>query len=409
MKDQPVVMLILLGSLALLARVGAALHAAGISRSKNAAAAALRSIVELAVAALAFWAVGAAILLGNGNAWAAFSKALLFFAHLDHSVFAAAVFFWMVLITIATMPISPALAERSRMLPVFLATVLAAAFVIPLCGYWAWNSDGWLARMGFVDKAGACVFHVTAGMIGLVGAFFVRPRQGKYNTDGSSNMIPGHNVPLAAVGIVIMVFAWVPYVVGATLLHGGIEALAAINVLLAGSAALIVSFGMSRTRYGKPDILLSLAGLLGGLVSIAASAGIVNPFSAVAIGAVAGWLVITTTVFLDMTLKLDDPSGLLAAYLVGGAWGTIAVGIFAPQDRWLHRIELLGVQALGIIAMATTAALLSAGLFALFRAAGRLRVSEAEEFDGLDLAQHDLNAYPDFQQTMIKSYHLREA
>ncbi len=369
----------------------------------------LRSIVELAVAALAFWVVGAAVLYGNGSAGFGFSSALVFFAHLDRSVFAAAVFFWMVLVINATMPISPALAERSRMLPGFAAAALAAAFVVPLGGYWAWSRDGWLARLGFADLAGASVFFVAGGMIGIVAAIFTGARQGKYNTDGSSNMIPGHNVPLAAVGLALMIVAWLPYVVGATLLHGGDEALAVINVLLAGSSALIVSFGMSRSRYGKPDILLSLAGLLGGLVAISASAGVVNTFSAVAIGAVAGWLVITTTVFLDLTLKIDDPSGLLAAYVVGGAWGTFAVGIFAQQDRWLHRLQLLGVQALGVVAIGALAAILAAVLFGLFKAAGGLRISEAEEFDGLDLAQLDQNAYPDFQQTMIKSYHLREA
>jgi Amt family ammonium transporter len=285
--------------------------------------------------------------------------------------------------------------------------------------------------MGFVDVAGASVFYVAAGMIGLVGAVLVGPRQGKYNTDGSSNMVPGHNIPLAAAGLALMIVAWLPYVVGAallhggnessgvrpsmpsvvgaTLLHGGNEALAAINVILAGSAALVVGFGMSRSRYGKPDILLSLAGLLGGLVAISASAGVVNPFSAVAIGAVAGWLVIGATVILDLTLKIDDPGGLLAAYIVGGAWGTFAVAIFTPQDRWLHRLELLGVQCLGILAIAVLATILGGAVFALFKVSGKLRISEAEEFDGLDLAQLDLNAYPDCQQTMIKSYHLREA
>jgi Amt family ammonium transporter len=394
------------GSMALLIPLGLGTYASGLSRSKNAAGAILRGILQISAAALAFWAVGAAVVQGAGGGGFGFRAGLLFDAG---NLADGATFFYLVLVLIAVGPISAAMGERSSTLPICAATMLLGAMVVPISGYWAWSERGWLKSLGFVDVGGATVVHVSGGLCAVIGAMMAGARGGKYNRDGSANLIPGHNIPLGAVGLLIMLAGWVPYIAAASALHGGAISLqrAAINVILSGAAAALVSCVISRARYGKPDVLLTFGGLLGGIIAIAAAGGLVSTIWAVTIGAVAGLLVPWVTVMMDLDWRIDDPSGIVAAYVAGGAWGTLAAGIFAPGSL-LDRLKQLGIQALGLIAIAAVALAASAALFALLKSFSNMRVTEAEEFDGLDLAKHDLNAYPDFQQTMIKSYHLRE-
>ena len=181
-----------------------------------------------------------------------------------------------------------------------------------------------------------------------------------------------------------------------------------MNVLLAGAAGGAAAIVLAQVRYGKPDVVLTLTGLLGGLVAISAAGGGVGSVSAVLIGAVAGVLVPLCAVSLDLLAHLDDPTAGVSIHAVGGLWGTLAAGLFFPGS-FVERAKMLGVQALGAVVIAALASALSVALFVTLRATLGLRVKEADEYDGLDLAEHDIGAYPDFQQTMIKSYHLREA
>ena len=412
--DIPIGTLLILGCLTLLIPAGMTLHACGLSRSKNAASALLRNVIALAVAVLAFWAIGAAILFGSGSRVFGFSGGLVGLVRIDSSIFAASLFFHMALVLVAVTPLAPALGERARIVPVLLGVIVLAALVVPMCGYWTWAANppyrhGWLHRLGFIDPGGATAIQLTGGLFAAVGAMIVGARSNKYNTDGSANMIPGHSLPLASGGLLLAVVGWIAYLVGASILHRGSATQAAINTLLAASAATIVTYGMSRARYGKPDVLLTLGGLLAGLVSITAGAGVVNPIAAVAIGAIGGMLVLWASVAFDSTWRIDDPSGAVAAHVVGGVWGTLAVGLFAPQVNFADRMKQIGVQSLGVVAIAGVAVVVALVLFSLLKRTIGLRISEADEYDGIDLAEHDLNAYPDFQQTMIKSYHLREA
>ena len=177
----------------------------------------------------------------------------------------------------------------------------------------------------------------------------------------------------------------------------------AIDVHLVGSVR-----RRGQLRYGKPDVLLTLMGLLGALVSITAGAGAVAPHWAVLIGAVGGLLVPLASVYIDLIIRIDDPAGGVAVHAVGGAWGVLAVGMLAPGSL-VERLRHLGVQALGLLVITGLAATCSFGLFEALRRTVGLRSKEADEFDGLDLAEHDIGAYPDFQQNSIRSYHLREA
>ncbi len=387
--------IILFGSLALLVRVGLAWYATGLARSKNAAGAVLRNLLDFCMATLAFWAVGAAIFAGDPG---------LFFDHLGHADFTT--FFHLVLVLFASSIPIIAGGERSKLFPLGAVSFLVAGVIVPVAAYWAWT--GFLARMGYLDEAGASVIHLAAGMSALAVAVLIGPRSGKYNRDGSSNMIPGHSLPLASVGVLILLVAWVPYVMGAGALHSGAGAHAAINVLLAAAAGGLASLIGSVVRYGKPDVLLIYSGLLGALVAITGGANLMPTGAAVAIGAAAGVIVPWAMVQIDLRLKVDDPTGAVAVHGVGGLIGTLAVALAAPMEM-SERLRQLGVQALGAVTIALLAFIATAALLVVLKKTIGIRSKEADEFDGLDLAEHDLNAYPDFQQTTIKSYHLREA
>ena len=402
---------------ALLIRVGAGWYATGQSRAKNAAGAALRNATDVAVAALAFWAVGAAVWSGDAG--------LLFDAR---GRAGSQQLVQLVLVLIATAPIVGATAERSKFFPMLAAPALLGAVIVPLAARWTWGggagAGGWLHRLGYVDYAGASVIHVAGGLCAAAAAVLVGARTGKYNRDGSSNFIPGHSAPMASVGVMLMFAGWAPYVLAATVLPDLRPAApptvprvvdpftlsrAAQNVVLAAAAGTLVAAVVTRAKYGKPEIMLTYSGLLGALVAISAGGGAVTTLAAVVTGAVAGVICPIATVQLDLVWKIDDPVGGLAVHVLGGAWGTLAAGIFVPAATYAEKFRDLGVQILGLSAIAVLALAPSLALFALLKKAVGLRLSEDAEWDGIDLAEHDLNAYPDFQQTMIKSYHLREA
>ncbi|MEA2709473.1 MAG: ammonium transporter, Amt family, partial [Phycisphaerales bacterium] len=252
-------MLVVFACGALLIRVGMGWYSTGQSRSKNAAGAALRNAMDLAVAALFFWAFGAAIMNRDAG--------LIFDAK---GVATSRQFVQLVLVLIATAPIVGAVAERSKFFPILVAPALLAAVVVPLAARWAWN-DGFLQRNGFIDVAGASVIHVTGGLFAAAGAVVVGARSGKYNRDLSSNFIPGHSAPMASVGVMLMLAGWVPYVLAASAANGSVVGRAAINVILAAAAGTVVAALVTRAKYGKPEIMLTYSGLLGALVAVSAS------------------------------------------------------------------------------------------------------------------------------------------
>ena len=393
-----------LGAACLLIRLGLALYGTGLIRAKNAAGAVLRMLADLCVATLAVWLVGAAILTQTHNDWFSINTQVIAFS----SGGTPRLFLLLTIVLVGTGIVGGAVAERSRFFSTCAVSALLAAFIIPLGANWAWH--GWLNRLGFTDIGGGAWLHLSGAVCAVVGAIAVGPRTGKYNRDGSSSMIPGHNVPLAGIGTLGMLVGWAPYLAGCLLLNGT-DALigpAATGTLLSASAAGAAAMLLGHYRYGKPDFILTLMGFLGGLVAITAGAGRIAAPWAVLVGAVAGVIVPLFAIWIDLLAHLDDPVGAIAIHGAGGLWGTLAAGFFS-HDPNMSRLRHLGIQVIGVLALALLSAIASAALFATLRAAGRLRANEADEFEGLDLAEHDIGAYPDFQQTMIKSYHLREA
>jgi ammonium transporter, Amt family len=353
-------------------------------------------VLDFCVASLAFWAVGAAIFAGDAG--------LL----LDYKGRAnSATFFNLVLVLFASaVPIGSA-GERSKLLPLSGVSLLVAGVIVPVAANWGWS--GWLHDLGYQDAAGAGVIHVAAGMCALAIAILVGARNGKYNRDGSSNMIPGHSLPLASVGVLIMLVAWLPYVTGASAAHGGFSGRTVLNVLLSAAAGGLAAFISSMIRYGKPDVLLIYSGLLGALVAITGASHAMPTGAAVVLGAITGVFVPYAMVQIDLRFRVDDPTGAVAIHGVGGLLGTVAAGVFVPGHLFGDALRQLGVQLLGAVAIGLLAVLATGALLVVLKKTIGIRSKEADEFDGLDLAEHDLNAYPDFQQTTIKSYHLREA
>ncbi len=400
----------ILAMIALWVRVGMAFYQFGIVRAKNSAGSVLRAVADLCVGSLGFWALGGAILFsGSSNGVFGIHSSLVFGA--DDVDVAAGVLALLAAVLIAGGIVTGAAAERAHFVPMLVVSAVISGLIVPVAGLWVWG-DGWLHRLGFHDAGGASVVHLVGGVCAVVAVKFIGPREGKYNRDGSSNAIPGHNVPMAAAGVLIMFVTWGAYlvaVVGATSARLDISLLphVVMNVLLAGGAAGIASLVWCQFRFGKADAFLMYGGVVGGLVAISGAADLAGTRFAVLVGMVAGVVVPYLMVALDLRGRLDDPAGGIAIHAGGGVIGTLAAG-FVGHATFGMRMKILGVQGLGLLAIAALAIGLSMGLFFVLKKVTRLRAREADEFDGLDLAEHDIGAYPDFQQTMIKSYHLRE-
>jgi len=389
---------------ALLVRVGHALLSTGLSRSKNASSAIVRSFCDLIVASLAFLAIGAALFWQIqtpviGVQW----KFVL-----GGSPGGPELLFQTVAILTATSVIAGALAERARIMPVLAASGLCAGVVLPIAGNWVWS--GWLRHAGFIDVAGAAALQVPAALCATVGTMVIGPRSGKYNRDGSTSVIPGHTLPMAAIGTLLTLVGWIAYVVGSAVMRFESTENVAADVFFAAISAGAAALLYSHFRYGKLDLLLTLIGMLGGLVAASAGAGrgAIGVRTAVLIGAGAGVLVPWTAVAIDMYLHIDDPVGLIAPQLAGGVWGTLAAAAFAAGTPG-ERLRQLAIAALGLLSIGALSIAFSAALFFGLKHLTSIRARDADEFDGLDLAEHDIGSYPDFQQNTIRSYHLREA
>ncbi len=386
-------MFILSGIGALLLRLGMAIHAAGMVRSKNSSSILIRSIADICLTTLAFWALGGAILFSLGRI-------------LDpHLLFSLSSAFFVICVTlVASGVVTGVASERSKFFPMCAVSILIGAVVVPIVGRW---QLGWLMRLGFIDAGRVSMIHLTGGLCGAVAAVLIGPRGGKYNRDGSSNGIPGHSVPLAAVGALMMFIGFIPTILGMAA-NGPKEVLTpAGNILLAAAAGGAASMLLCYFRYGKPDVHLMIVGFLGALVAISASPDTLNIW-VVVIGGVAGILIPLAALHIDLIWKIDDPTSGIAIHAVSAIWGIIAAGAFAALP-FAARMKQIGIQLLALAAIAALTIILCGALLFFLRATVGLRAKEADEFDGLDLAEHDIGAYPDFQQTTIKSYHLREA
>ena len=279
--------------------------------------------------------------------------------------------------------VSGAVAERIKLNSFLLFATLLVAFSYPITGMWKWGA-GWLNAMEFQDFAGSTLVHAVGGAAALVMAILVGPRKGKY-TDSGIKPIPGHSMPLAAVGVFLLWFGWYGFN-GGSVLSGDPEGVSLVFVTtsLAAAAGAVGAFIASYALFKSHDLSMVLNGMLGGLVGITAGADAISPAMSLVVGFIAGVIIPFSVVFFDR-IKVDDPVGATSVHLVCGIWGTLAVGIFGGASFFTQLIGTLSVIAFTIVFSLIVG-------YAIKVSIG-LRVSEEEEVNGLDVSEHDMNAY----------------
>ena len=287
--------------------------------------------------------------------------------------------------------VSGAVAERVKILPFMIFTVIYVGLVYPIAGSWKWGG-GFLDQMGFYDFAGSTLVHSVGGWAAVVAVCLLGPRIGKFK-DGKAQAIPGHNIPLATAGVLILWLGWFGFNGGSVLsADPELTSVTLVTTCLAAAAGGVVAMLVSTAMYKNLDLTMFLNGILGGLVGITAGADVVSPTSAVIIGAIAGALIVLAVSFIDNKLKLDDPVGAIAVHLVCGIWGTLAVGIFSTNPDHSFLTQLIGVACYAAFCLATAFII----IFTLKKTMG-IRVSEKEELEDLDGYEHGMDAYPDFR------------
>jgi ammonium transporter, Amt family len=404
--------------LVFLMQAGFALLEAGATRMKNAGHIAGKNVLSFAIATLVFWAVGFAISFGDGNSLVGTHGWFLnvaddavgsVFASLSFSdVPLGAKFLFQVAFAGVSLAIMwGGIAERAKLIVYFVFGALFVGVIYPVIAHWVWGG-GWLSTLGMQDFAGSTVVHLQGGVAALVGALLLGPRIGKYNKDGTTNLIPGHNTVYSVLGVIILWFGWFGFNAGSTLMaDGNFFPYVAMTTNLAAAAGAVAALLTVWTVLGKPDIGYMLNGVLAALVAITAACAFVEPWAAVVIGALAGMFMVFSVLLFDRILKVDDPVGAFSVHGVAGIWGTLSTGFFASPELvaklgvgkaglfygggWSQ----LGVQALGLVVSFGFVFVLSfIILYAIKKTVG-LRITREEEIIGLDVSEHGASGYPE--------------
>jgi ammonium transporter, Amt family len=404
----------------------------GFCRQKNAVNVLAKNLIVFSMSTIAFWILGFGLMFGNGNGFIG-AEGLLFLGGADASPatgdayqgaysslswagvpLLVKFFFQLAFAGTAATIVSGAVAERIKFVDFLVFSLLLVGVAYPLTGHWIWGG-GWLAQAGFWDFAGSTVVHSVGGWAALMGAAFLGPRIGKYNSDGSVNAIPGHNLSIATLGCLILWLGWFGFNPGSTMgvswLIGHIAMTTNIAAAFGGAAATITAWIV----LGKPDLSMVINGILAGLVAVTAPCAFIPVWAAAVIGAIGGIIVVFSVLYFDR-IKIDDPVGATSVHLVNGIWGTLAVGLFAtgpdvtvgqdvlyadglgPAAGLLMGggITQLWLQFLGVITVGGVTVLLSTVFWLALKATLGIRVTEEEELIGLDIGEHGMEAYSGF-------------
>jgi ammonium transporter, Amt family len=378
---------------------GFTLLEAGFTRTKNAANIIGKNLVTISIGLLAYYAIGWALMYGDqvaglfgtdmfllrGGSYE--PDAILEIDFAFQAMFAA---------TAATI-VSGAVAERMKFGAYVVVAVVMTAVIYPIVGAWTWGG-GWIDQLGFSDFAGSTIVHMTGGVAALVGAVFLGPRIGKFDPrTGKPRAIPGHSMPLAALGTLLLFFGWFGFNGGSVLaLDGAAIAAVIVTTALAGGAGGVAAAAYTRLKGGKWDVAMTANGMLAGLVGITAGADAVTNDMAILVGLIAGVLVAVSVHTID-SLHIDDPVGAVSVHGTCGILGTLWVGLAATDGGLFYGggLELLTAQVIGILGVAVWVGGASALLFGTLKAMGQLRVSEQEEIEGLDVHEHGVPGYPE--------------
>ncbi len=384
--------LVVAAALVFFMQAGFAFLGAGLIRSKNTVNYMTKSFLDFCIAALGFWAFGYALMFGGGAAAGIIGLDGFFILDFNDGELVSWLFQMVFAGTAATI-IAGAMAERTRINAYFAYSFIVGAVVYPIYGHWAWSDTGWLAELGMADYAGSGVVHMIGGFLALAGAIVVGPRKGF--REGVE--IRGHNIPYVVIGTFILFFGWFGFNINSDTLG-----LNAVNTLLAGTAGATSAVYVTMIRTGKADIEMAANGSLAGLVGITAPVAYVDPWAAVVIGLIAGVIMIFGVAFVKNILKVDDPVGAVTVHGICGAWGLLAVGIFAAGHNDVSGLidgnaGQIGPQIVGILVALAWGLGIGLVLFKAIDLGMGLRVSEDEEEKGLDEPEHGALAYPELQ------------
>jgi ammonium transporter len=371
-------------------QAGFAMVETGFTRAKNSGNILMKNMMDFVLGSIFFFIIGFALMFEGSNAFIGTAgffhpKSLAdadgMFNGLPIGVF---MIFQTVFCATSATIVSGAMAERTKFISYLIYSAAISIFIYPITGHWIWGG-GWLSQIGFHDFAGSTAVHMVGGLCALAGAKMVGPRIGKYTKEGKPVAIPGHNLPLGALGVFILWFCWFGFNCGSTTAATYNLGDIAMTTNLAAAAATLVTW----VRYGKPDISMTMNGALAGLVAITASCDVVNDYEALFIGAVAGVVVVFAVEFFDKVVKIDDPVGAISVHGVCGALGTLFTGIFGEGCSFI-------TQLIGFVAVAAYTLILAFILFFALKKTIGLRVTEKEEIDGLDMHEHGCSAYANF-------------
>ncbi len=405
------------GFLVVFMQAGFAALEAGSTQTKNTANIVMKNIIDFALGSVGFFVIGFAIMFGLDK-YGVIGTTELFgmgdFSHLGLGIpLAAFILFQIAFAGTAATIVSGALAERTKFFAYVIVSIVITLVIYPVVGHWIWGG-GWLQKMGMIDFAGSTVVHSVGGWVALMGAFLVGPRIGKYGKDGTVNNIPGNNIVMTALGVFILWFGWFGFNPGSTLsaMNPDISKIA-LNTNLAAAAAAVSAMIMSRLVTGKVNVAYTLNGALAGLVAITAGCQAVDNFGALAIGTMAGIVVIWALRFIEYTLKVDDPVGAIAVHAACGVFGTLMVGVFSTlsgQEGLFYGggTKLLITQSIGVVAVFFWTMISSYIMYKLIDATIGLRVDEDDEEKGLDASEHNFKEENASVRKVIETLNRRE-
>jgi len=395
--------------------LGFAAVESGFARSKNTVNILSKNFIVFAVSSLGFMLLGWGLMFGGDNPILGTQHLIILNdSNLDfysetltsHVPFWGKFFFQLVFCGTAATIVSGAVAERVKYISFIVFSFVLTLVIYPIVGHWVWGG-GWLANLGFLDFAGDTVVHSVGGWAALAGAIILGPRHGKYDKNGKPQAIPGHNMSLAVIGLFVLWLGWFGFNPGSTMSfqNPGDVVHILVTTNTAAIAAVLTATATSWIFIGKPDLGMTINGCLAGLVGITGGCAYVSVKNSILIGAVAGVIVVCAVLFFDR-VKVDDPVGATSVHLVCGVFGTVCVGLFAQEGVtslsaanglfYGGGLSLLGTQLLGVIAVGAFAFLSSALVWILMQKTIGIRVSLAEEIQGLDIGEHGNSAYPDF-------------
>ena len=395
---------LVMGALVMWMAAGFTMLEAGLVRAKNTAEILTKNVGLYSIACIMYMLCGYGIMYGDGNGvipgisllTGADNAAADVIAGGDDAPYYSSLsdfFFQVVFVATAMSIVSGAVAERMKLFSFFAFAVILTGFIYPIQGYWKWGG-GWLDAAGFLDFAGSGVVHMCGGAAALAGVLLLGARKGKYGPAGEVRAIPGANLPLSALGTLILWLGWFGFNGGSELMISNVDeanavSLVIVNTNMAAAGGLVAALMTARLWFGKADLTMALNGALAGLVAITAEPLTPAPLTATIIGAIGGAIVVASIVMLDRRFKIDDPVGAISVHGVVGIWGLIAVCFTNPDAS-------IGAQLLGIVAIFAWVFATSLAVWYVLSKVMGIRVSEEEEYEGVDIGECGVEAYPEF-------------